>query len=528
MPDISEIVVVNINRQTRTPSLPGFGIPLIASVHTSTPEIIKTYLNINAVADDFATTDPEYLAASAMFAQDNVPESIKIGKLVANVAQQTNIDVPAAADGTYTVTLNSVAYTYVASSDTQADIVDGLILAIEAGNLMITLTDNGNDFDMLSDIPGIAMSITVTANLTETETISNVNVSSQLATISQTDDDYYFITLTSNTKADILEVAASTEAKLKLFGAMTADASVYVSPQPHIQTITWAGEFVTGNTIDLRVNGVSITQVTWAASHAATIAEVATNIQALASVTTAVSAGNIITVTGASNSVDIPVTQIVVAGGAAQETSIVATTQNGLDVAQELEDKTYTRTYPTFDSGIVEQTEMGITGVMAPKNPGSATWKFKGINGVSAEDTINDSQRLILKDKNCNIYTKFSGVNMYEEGVVASGEYIDVMRGLDWVTVNIKADVFTALVNSDKVPYTDAGVDSIKGLVQGVLDRAVQRNIFASDPAPTVTAPKVADISVIDRGNRLLPDVVFTATLAGAIHKTIVTGYVSV
>jgi hypothetical protein len=51
---------------------------------------------------------------------------------------------------------------------------------------------------------------------------------------------------------------------------------------------------------------------------------------------------------------------------------------------------------------------------------------------------------------------------------------------------------------------------------------------LSSDPAPVVTVPKVADISAGNKTTRTLPDMKFTGTLAGAIHKVIITGVVSV
>jgi hypothetical protein len=41
-------------------------------------------------------------------------------------------------------------------------------------------------------------------------------------------------------------------------------------------------------------------------------------------------------------------------------------------------------------------------------------------------------------------------------------------------------------------------------------------------------APKVKDVSSADRANRVLPDVTFSATLAGAIHAVEILGTISV
>lgn len=530
MPDISEIVNVNITREERGVSAQGFGTPLILGIHTKTVGIIASYNSIDAVADDFATSDSEYKAANAMFSQQQVPETVKIGKLVANVKQKNNVIPTSSDDGDYSVVIDAVTYTYTASSDTIATIIDGLIIAIIAGDVNLLLTDNTTDFDIEAEVAGKGFAITAgTANVTITETTANSNPATQLATIRETDDDFYFATLTSNDKNDIQNMAAYIESRMKLFGAMTNDINVTKVPQPHIQVITWDADFITANTIDLHVNGEAITQVTFATDHDTTIAAVATNIQALTSVTTAVADAvpRTITITGATNGIDIPVTQIVVALGASQASSTVSDTQFGLDVAQKLADLNYDRTFPTYSASSVNETEMAWIGLMASKNAGSATWKFKTLNGVTV-DTLTDSVRAIIAGKYCNMYTKFATRDMMENGTVSGNEWIDIMRGTDWVKSNIQSDVFNAIANVDKVPFIDPGVDSIKGVTLGVLLRAIERGILAASPAPTVTAPLVANISTTDKGNRLLPDIKFYGTYAGAIHKTTINGFLAI
>jgi len=68
----------------------------------------------------------------------------------------------------------------------------------------------------------------------------------------------------------------------------------------------------------------------------------------------------------------------------------------------------------------------------------------------------------------------------------------------------------------------------VEAEVRAVMVLCVNQGILAADPAPTVSVPRAADVSMIDKAARLLPDVKFEATLAGAIHKVIVNGTVSV
>ena len=162
-------------------------------------------------------------------------------------------------------------------------------------------------------------------------------------------------------------------------------------------------------------------------------------------------------------------------------------------------------------------------GKCLPTPPGSITWAFKTLASTTA-DPLSGSQISAILAKKANLYQQIAGINMTANGTTA-GEWIDVMRGVDWMTANIAADVFTLMVQKPKIPFTDAGVAQIKDAVSGTLGVATQMGILATNPL--VTAPLVADISLTDKSNRVLPDVKFEGVLAGAIQKTIIRGVVT-
>ncbi len=169
----------------------------------------------------------------------------------------------------------------------------------------------------------------------------------------------------------------------------------------------------------------------------------------------------------------------------------------------------------------------GWLGRMLPTDPGSASWKFKQLSGP-AYDTLTSTQRTNLLAREANGIERFGGRNITYEGTTADGDFIDVQRGLDWLEDLIQVEVATALVTEDKVPYTDEGIGVIENAVRGALDVAVQQGVLASSPAPVVTVPKVADVLAADKAARVLDGVVFSGTLAGAIHKVNIDGVVSV
>lgn len=161
-----------------------------------------------------------------------------------------------------------------------------------------------------------------------------------------------------------------------------------------------------------------------------------------------------------------------------------------------------------------------------PYDPGTSTWAYKTLRGVTA-DKINGNQETALQTKNCNYYSEVGGVNITQEGKVASGEWIDIIIGTDWIEARLREAVYGALVNNRKIPYDDGGISIIEGLVKSVLSQAAAAGILQGDSIE-VTVPKYKDIPQADKLARKLPDVKFTALYQGAIQRTTINGTISV
>ena len=132
-----------------------------------------------------------------------------------------------------------------------------------------------------------------------------------------------------------------------------------------------------------------------------------------------------------------------------------------------------------------------------------------------------------MQNKNCNYYSEVGGVNITQEGKVASGEWIDIIIGTDWIEARLRENVFSALVNNRKSPYDDTGITLIEGLVKGVLNQAADAGILQKDSI-VVSVPRYADIPQADKLARKLPNVKFSALYQGAIHRTTINGTISV
>ena len=166
-------------------------------------------------------------------------------------------------------------------------------------------------------------------------------------------------------------------------------------------------------------------------------------------------------------------------------------------------------------------------GGVLPLDPGSETWKFKRLNSISYSN-LTSTQSQNARNKKSNTYEFIGGVGITREGTVAQGEFIDIVRGVDWLTSRIQEFVYSVLVNSNKVPYTDAGITAIEAEVKRALQLGISNNFIANDPAPTVTVPKAANVPPSDKTQRILRNVRFQATLSGAVHAVNITGTVAV
>ncbi len=197
------------------------------------------------------------------------------------------------------------------------------------------------------------------------------------------------------------------------------------------------------------------------------------------------------------------------------------------DIASTLQTANFARTALMYHPRPHQFAGAAWAGIALPLDPGSLTWAFKTLAGVDTT-VLTDTEQTTVQNKDANVYIEIAGVSITQSGITAAAEFIDITRGVDWIRARLQENIFARLANLPKIPYTDRGVAVVEGEVRGVLQSAISRQILAADPEPVITVPLVADVAFADRAARLLPDVNFTATLAGAIHEVQISGVVSV
>lgn len=203
------------------------------------------------------------------------------------------------------------------------------------------------------------------------------------------------------------------------------------------------------------------------------------------------------------------------------------TTSVKTDVASILKAKGYLNTVIMYHTKA--STEYGCTGWIGgqlPKDAGSITWAYKPIVGLTA-DVLTTDQITNLKAKNVNFYEEVAGRSLVtSNAVVVGGEYIDVMRGIYWLEARVAENVFLGLINNEKVPYNQDGINYCASKVRSVLEIASTTQGFINSDY-TITIPDLVNVPTDNKTNRLLEGIEFSATLTGAIHVAKITGKLS-
>ncbi len=204
------------------------------------------------------------------------------------------------------------------------------------------------------------------------------------------------------------------------------------------------------------------------------------------------------------------------------------------DIASKCQQKQYFRTHVWYHGQArAEALEAAIAANRFTYYPGGETWANARLAGVTY-DNLAEGQALAAHAKNANTFEQMRNFAVTQNGKVAAGEWIDVIRGRDWLAEQVKINVASQLINADgKVPYTDAGILVIVNGIRQALMLGQSRGLIAPDeiddagrkiPGFVITVPRAASISPNDKANRILRDLKFTARLAGAIHVAEIKG----
>lgn len=202
-------------------------------------------------------------------------------------------------------------------------------------------------------------------------------------------------------------------------------------------------------------------------------------------------------------------------------------TSSTTDVASVLKAAGYDRTFGLWNAAAdTVFPECGWIGSQAQATPGSNTWAYKTIAGVTP-DSYSETQTGYVNGKNINTYETLGGVNRTNNGKTFQGEYIDTMVVVDWTQSRMKEGIWQILANSPKVPYTNSGIAQVEAIIRRVHAEGVRNGAYDPDRAPVIVLPDAATVDANLKASRALEGVSFTFYLAGAIHTVAIRGVVA-
>lgn len=228
---LAEIVAINISMETGAVQQAGFGVPLILSAHNFNSDRIRYYTQpADLVADGFSVTSGEYLAAQRITAQNPRVERFAIGRRDARPTQRFTLTPVVLNSTAYKVRIGAQTATYTSDADaTAVEIAAGLSAAITAlavPNLTVAVA--GAAVTLTAGAPGLWFDVEVldTSRIGIAQDHADPGVAADLTAILAADSGWYGLVSLFNSTAEILAIAAWTEANGRFFSAQTVDSAV--------------------------------------------------------------------------------------------------------------------------------------------------------------------------------------------------------------------------------------------------------------------------------------------------------------
>ena len=167
---LDDVVNVQIIIQSSALTLPGFGVPLLAAVHTNFVERLRYYTDVaGMLLDGFTTSDRVVDMATVIFSQNPKPSRIAVGRRDTPVAMVHTINVDGATDGTFTIQIDGQDASHVAAATTATLIRDALVTAVNAlveafDGVGVTAAPVGTEqLSLTADVAGIPFSTVLTS-----------------------------------------------------------------------------------------------------------------------------------------------------------------------------------------------------------------------------------------------------------------------------------------------------------------------------------------------------------------------------
>lgn len=447
-----------------------------------TVERWRRYGSLDAVAADFGTTLPEYLAANLYFQQTPQPTDLYIGRwaqtatkgalkgAALSAAQQLLTAWTAVTNGGFTYTKDAGVATNVTGLNFSAAVnLPGVAAIIQAGltGVAVAWSATFQRFELVSATTGATSAISFL-----TAPAAGTDISTMLGARSTSSGAY-------RVQGGVAETAVAAVADFDNRFGQAWYAATIASPA----------------VVD--------------ADHLAVAAFLeATNTKHVYGVTTQ-AAGTI----------------------SAVDTS---------NIAYQLKALGYKRTFTQYSSSNAYAVVSALARILTTDYTGNSTvitLMYKNEPGIVAE-SLSTTQVSALEANNANVFVNYNNATaILQRGVCASGVFMDTVVGTDWLAVTLQNALYNLhYTSTTKIPQTDAGVHLEVTTCEAVCSQAVTNGLLApgvwnsggfgqlsqGDYLPKgfyVYAPKVSSQDPALRAARKSVPIQIAAKLAGAIHE---------
>lgn len=500
----------------------GFGTPMVLATGLGAgfTERIRFYSSAAEAAADTDLTAAAIAKVGAGFAQAISPDQIAVGRRDAAVAQDIAFTVSGAADGNYTITINGLTHTFVASSSTVPLITAGLTLLInttgvDLGALTLTFNDNGTAPDTIVRSTGswITDGIQEGTTLTPAGTVSN-NVTYTVESVTGTT-----VTLvTSDAVVQEGPVAAS---------AVVASVSALVTATDSNPDVDVAAATA----------GVPFTYSSASTGDAIVEAVTTANIGVASELDAVLAASNDWFGFVLDNRTDADILQAARDFAeankrlfAGQSSSADLITSAATDIASDLQRRSLRWTYVSYYSDDAEHFDIAWLSKFLANDfdQVAPTAAFNTIAGIPTEELGTTAQNN-LNAKNANYYTTLKGIGATANAIVAAGFDIEHVVTGAWMEARMSENIAQLFLNvsnsSSRIQYNDLGFGQVAAVVNSVLINAEEIGHTSVDTSELVV-PLRADVSLADEAAGILR-MDFGAQYSGRVKRTVITGTVS-
>lgn len=493
---------------------------------------MREYFSSPAVAADFGTTAPEYLASVAWFGQSPQPANVLIGRwaqtatnaqlfgATLSTAQQAIANFTAITTPAFSITINGSPFTISPASFASSVNLNGIAALIQtalaaavAGSTCVW-NSSFAQFIVTDGTTGATSTLSFASGPTAYGAITFAVNPTAAATITIGGTLVTFVTsLTTGNQILIGANLAATLANAVTFLSQSADTNlvkatysvnqagtaiqvVYKTPGASGNTFTLAASVATPSGATLTGGSGTDISALLGMTAASSGAFVANGVAAESAVAAAALFDNQfgqqwygLTVPQATDADHLALAAFIEStnnkhfyGVTTQEAGVL-TSQSTTDIAAQLQTLGYNKTCTQFSSNSAYAVNSLLGRQLTVDYDGNntvITLQFKQEPGVAPE-TLNATQMNALEGKNCNVFVAYNnGTAIIEPAKVASGEYIDTIVGMDAFCIDVQTALFNRLYTSPtKIPQTDAGMHILATDIEKVCQQYVDNGLFA-------------------------------------------------